>query len=99
MYSPCIYIGVKYNDEMNITITIQKWGNSQGVRFTKDVLAELNMSVGDKLNILKKGSSLILRPQAKNVETMSLGEILDTIPDDYSPEEVNWGTPVGKEIW
>ena len=30
---------------------IQKWGNSQGLRFTKALLQEAQINVGDKVNV------------------------------------------------
>lgn len=29
----------------------------------------------------------------------NLKELLDQIPEDYEAEEINWGEPVGGEIW
>lgn len=26
-------------------------------------------------------------------------ELVERLPADYSPEEVSWGKPVGKEVW
>ena len=31
------------------TATISSWGNSQGLRFPKDIMKELRLHVGDKL--------------------------------------------------
>jgi len=37
-----------------MTATISSWGNSQGVRFPKNVMKELHLSIGDKLKVLVK---------------------------------------------
>jgi len=29
----------------------------------------------------------------------SLQNLVSRIPDDYEPEEVDWGKPVGREVW
>ena len=29
----------------------------------------------------------------------SLHDLVSRIPDDYEPEEVDWGRPVGREVW
>ncbi|MBK6303675.1 MAG: AbrB/MazE/SpoVT family DNA-binding domain-containing protein [Arcobacter sp.] len=37
-----------------MTVTISKWGNSQGFRIPKDILDKLNLAVGDLVNIPKR---------------------------------------------
>ena len=34
-----------------MTATISSWGNSQGLRFPKDIMKELHLSVGDKMKV------------------------------------------------
>jgi len=34
-----------------MTAIISKWGNSQGLRFPKDVMKDLDLSVGDKVGL------------------------------------------------
>jgi len=34
-----------------MTATISIWGNSQGLRFPKDIMNQLSLSIGDKVNI------------------------------------------------
>ncbi len=30
---------------------------------------------------------------------IKLSQLLKDVPEDYTPEEIDWGEPVGKEIW
>lgn len=32
-----------------MTATISKWGNSQGLRFPKDIMKDLHLAIGDKV--------------------------------------------------
>lgn len=32
-------------------------------------------------------------------QLIRLDELLDNLPTDYEPEEVDWGPPQGKEVW
>jgi antitoxin MazE len=41
-----------------MTATISSWGNSQGLRFPKDVMKELHLSIGDKMKILIENQKL-----------------------------------------
>ena len=46
--------------------TISKWGNSQGLRFPKDVMRELNLSIGDKIKFFIQNDKIILEPVKKS---------------------------------
>ena len=41
---------------------IQKWGNSQGLRFPKHVLQEAQIEIGDELNIFVNNGKIIIEP-------------------------------------
>ena len=47
--------------------TISKWGNSQGLRFPKEVMKELNLAPGDKVKITTQDHKLIIEPIKKRV--------------------------------
>lgn len=78
---------------------IQKWGNSQGLRLTKNLLADAQLEVGDEVDIHVKDGSLIVTPAKRIRSRHSLDDLVANIPEDYQPGEVDWGAPVGREIW
>ena len=78
---------------------IQKWGNSQGLRLTKNLLADAQLGVGDEVDISIKDGILIVTPVKKRRGKHSLEELVARIPENYQTEEINWGEPVGKEAW
>jgi len=45
-----------------MTTTISNWGNSQGLRFPKQIMKKLNLSIGDKMKILIQNQKIILEP-------------------------------------
>lgn len=45
---------------------IQKWGNSQGLSLTKNLLADAQLGVGDEVDISIKEGILIVTPAKKN---------------------------------
>ncbi|OIP42970.1 MAG: hypothetical protein AUK47_03385 [Deltaproteobacteria bacterium CG2_30_63_29] len=67
------------------TRDVQKWGNSQGLRLSKEHLAEAHINVGDSVEVVRDGSLVI--------------ELVKRLPDDYEAEVVEWGAPVGREEW
>ena len=78
---------------------IQKWGKSQGLRLTKNLLADAQLGVGDEVDIRVKEGLMIVTP-AKNIRgKYSLKDLVARIPENYRTGEVDWGEPVGKEVW
>ena len=80
-----------------ITVTISKWGNSQGFRVPKDILDKLNLAVGDLVNISQKDNKLIIEP-AKKEKKYSIDELVNNLPKGYKASE-EFSSKSGSEIW
>ncbi len=78
---------------------VQKWGNSQGLRISKRVLQDANITVGDEVDVVVRDGIIVLTPVARVRGKYSLGQLVARIPKSYRPEEVDWGAPAGKEVW
>ena len=78
---------------------IQKWGNSQGLRFTKALLQEVRINVGDEVSVSVENGRIIVEPATKVRGKYDLKELASKIPQDYQAEELDWGETVGKEVW
>ncbi len=78
---------------------IQKWGNSQGLRLTKSLLNDAQIDVGDEVDVAVKDGAIIVSPAKKIRGRHNLQDLVGRIPENYEPGEVDWGGPVGKEIW
>lgn len=78
---------------------IQKWGNSQGLRLPKNLLLDAQLNVGDEVDISVKEGIMIVAPAKRIRGRHSLKDLVAHIPESYQPGEVDWGKPVGKEVW
>lgn len=78
---------------------IQKWGNSQGLRFTKVVLQEAQINVGDEVSVSVQRGRIIIESVTRVRRGYDLKELVSKIPQEYQTEELDWGEPVGKEEW
>ena len=78
---------------------IQKWGNSQGLRFPKAVLEDAQIKVGDEVNVSVQDGKIIVETANKVRGAYNLKELVSRIPEDYRAKEIDWGPPVGKEEW
>ena len=80
------------------TTTIQKWGNSQGVRIPKIILDIVNWSENEQIAINVEDGKLIMEkikePKRKNIK-----ELFENYEGQYEPIEIDWGSPEGEEIW
>ena len=80
-----------------MTATISKWGNSQGLRFPKNILKELNLSIGDKVKLIVQNEKIILEP-IKSKKKYNIKELVKKIPSDYKSYE-EFDNKSGLEEW
>jgi antitoxin MazE len=78
---------------------IQKWGNSQGIRLAKNLLADAQLGVGDEVDISVEDGIMIVTPAKRIRGRYNLKDLVARIPENYQAGEVDWGEPVGKEVW
>ena len=78
---------------------IQKWGNSQGIRFPREVLRKAHISIGDVVEISIHEGEIVVKPAKVTRRKYKLKNLLSKIPTDYRTEETEWGESVGGEIW
>ena len=78
---------------------VQKWGNSQGLRFTKALLDEAQIKVGDEVKISVDKGRIIVEPATKVRGKYDLETLVSRMPKGYQTEELDWGSPVGREAW
>ncbi|MEX0718253.1 MAG: AbrB/MazE/SpoVT family DNA-binding domain-containing protein [Planctomycetaceae bacterium] len=77
-----------------VTTKIRKWGNSQGLRLSKQVLDLAGISVGDSVEIVVAEGQVTAR---KLPSKFDLAELVSRIPKQYRAGEVDWGpSPSGR---
>lgn len=77
--------------------TIQKWGNSLAVRVPKELANKLAFREGSRVEIRKEKKTIIIQATPKTHK--SIKELIAMIRPENIHEEMDWGKPVGKEIW
>ena len=77
--------------------TIKKWGNSQGLRFSKELLSRLNLYVDDMVNIEVVDNKIII--YKAEPEELRLSDLFEEYDGNYKPKEADWGKPKGDEKW
>jgi antitoxin MazE len=79
---------------------LQKWGNSQGLRFVKHILEKAHLSIGDPVEIIAQNGMITIKTMRKKTRgKYRLKDLIAQMPKEYRPKEEDWGSPVGKEVW
>jgi len=78
---------------------VQKWGNSQGVRLSKDLLLDAEIDVGDAVHVAIREGALVITPVRRVRGGYDLRQLVSRIPKGHKPERLDWGPPVGREVW
>ena len=81
-----------------MTTTISRWGNSQGLRFPKEIMKKLSLHVGDKLKILIEDQKIILEPIKQEREKYNIDDLVKKLPKNYKPYE-EFDSKIGLEEW
>ena len=68
-----------------MTTTIQKWGNSQGIRIPKVLLDAVQW---------RENEQLVL-----NIDKNKIIELFSDFEGGYEPVDIDWGQPMGDEVW
>ena len=82
-----------------MTTSIQKWGNSQGIRIPKHLLDAVKLTTNDEIDISAESDMLIIKKAAPTAAHKTIKELFAGYDGDYKPEEIDWGGQEGKEVW
>lgn len=75
--------------------TIQKWGNSLGVRIPKVIATDLELENGSEVDLFEESNRIIIKPWNRH----QLRDLLSAINDKNLHGEIDSGDPAGSEAW
>lgn len=76
---------------------ILRWGNSLGLRIPKLLAEQVGVEAGSTMDVSVEDGTLVARPVGP--PAYQLQELLDAITPENVHEPVEWGAPVGREVW
>ena len=76
---------------------IRKWGNSPALRIPVAVMSEAGLEIDTPVRVFVEDGRIVIERSA--TARYSLEELVDAITPDNVHGEVDFGEPVGKEIW
>ncbi len=82
-----------------MTTSIQKWGNSQGIRIPKYLLDAVKLTTDDKITVRAENNMLIIEKAVPVSTHKTIKELFADYDGEYIPQEIDWGERAGKEVW
>lgn len=78
-------------------VNIKKWGNSASVRIPHSVMTAANLHVDQAVEVREEDGRVVIEP----IQSLSydLDKLLAGMTPDTFHDEVDFGAPVGKEVW
>ena len=78
--------------------TVQKWGNSLGIRIPKSVAEQVNLRNGTEVEFQTDNGVLTVRPRRKPRRKYKLAALLAKMKGPNPHGEMFPGGPVGREL-
>lgn len=77
--------------------TVQKWGNSLGVRIPKPMAEDTRLHEGSQVDVREEDDRLIIVPVKQ--PRFRLDDLLKGVSKKNLHQELEFGVPEGKETW
>ena len=78
-------------------LQVKKWGNSASVRIPASIMAAAALHTDQLVDVRKEKGRIVIEPVLAPV--YDLDSLLDQMSPDTFPDEIDFGQPVGNEIW
>jgi antitoxin MazE len=76
---------------------VKKWGNSAAVRIPAATLAAAGVKIDDAVEVREEGGRIVIEKIVPDQVTLEW--LLEGITADNIHPEIDFGPPVGKEVW
>jgi antitoxin MazE len=76
-------------------VTVKKWGNSASVRIPAAIMDAANLTLDTVVDITEENGRVIIEPVREGVA--ELEQLLAGITPDNQHDEIDFGSPLGKE--
>ncbi len=76
---------------------VKKWGNSASVRIPASVMAAASLHVDQLVDIREDNGRVVIEPVL--APSYDLDSLLDAMTPETFPDDADFGSPVGNEVW
>lgn len=78
-------------------VQVKRWGNSASVRIPAAVMAAAALRIDQEVDVREDEGRIVIEPVT--APSYDLDVLLATMTAETFPDEVDFGQPVGQEIW
>ncbi len=78
-------------------VQVKKWGNSASVRIPATIMAAAKLSIDQAVEVKEEGGRIIIEPVKTPV--YNLDDLLRGMTPETFHDEIDFGPPVGNEVW
>jgi antitoxin MazE len=76
---------------------VKKWGNSAAVRIPASVMQATRLDLDEAVDVREEAGRIVIEPV--RTKTYDLGKLLKGITSKNQHEAIDFGPPMGKEVW
>lgn len=76
---------------------VKKWGNSASVRIPAAIMQAAHLQLDEPVDVREESGRVVIEPLRR--KEYDLAELVKRITPANLHEEVDFGGPVGKEVW
>ena len=78
-------------------MSVKKWENSAAVRIPAQIIETTHLEIDQEVNVREEGGGIIIEP-LKKLE-YNLDDLVAQITPENCHEEIDFGSPLGEEVW
>lgn len=78
-------------------VQVKRWGNSASVRIPAAVMAAAALRIDQEVDVREDDGRIVIEPVT--APSYDLDALLSTMTPETFPDDVDFGQPVGQEIW
>jgi antitoxin MazE len=80
-----------------VKTTVRKWGNSAAVRIPAAVLRSAQLNLDEIVDVREEAGKIVIEPVRQ--KAYKLEDLLASITPENQHEPIDFGSPMGKEVW
>lgn len=78
-------------------VVVRKWGNSAAVRIPATVMQAAHLDLDEAVDVRQESGRIVIEPLQH--KEYNLLEFVERITPGNLHEELDFGGPIGKEVW
>jgi len=78
-------------------VHVKKWGNSASVRIPAAIMAATALRLDQEVDVRAEDGRVVIEPVSAPV--FDLDALLAAMTPDTFPEDLDFGPPMGREVW